>query len=73
MKTVSTIIFAACVALLMSGCSGQKMMEPMDSGMNSMEKPMDGMNDMKTPADTKDSMMKPMMNDMNGDTMKTMQ
>jgi len=73
MKTVSTIIFAACVALLMSGCGGQKMMEPMDSGMNSMEKPMDSMGDMKTPADTKDSMIKPMMNDMNGETMKTMQ
>lgn len=43
MKTIFTVLISICIAIFINGCSGQKMMEPMDSEMVDMEKPMDSM------------------------------
>lgn len=41
MRALSAAVLTAFIALVISGCSGQHTMEPMDSDMNSMDKPMD--------------------------------
>lgn len=41
MKTLLSVVLTAIIALVVGGCGGQKMMEPMASEMSSMEKPMD--------------------------------
>lgn len=43
MKTIITVLISICIAIFINGCSGQEMMEPMDSEMADMEKPMDSM------------------------------
>lgn len=65
MRTLSTLAMATFIGLVISGCSGQKMMEAMDSGMSSMDTPMEkSMKDEKMMKDTATESMKPDMKSM---------
>ena len=41
MRTLATAVLATFIALLINGCTTQKMMKPMNSEMNNMDKPME--------------------------------
>ena len=41
MRALSAAVLTAFMGLLISGCTGQEMMEPMNSEMSSMDKPME--------------------------------
>ena len=41
MRALSAAVLTAFMGLMISGCTGQEMMEPMNSEMSSMDKPME--------------------------------
>lgn len=70
MRALSAAVLTTFIALMISGCGHQNMMEPMDSEMSSMDKPMDKtMKDDTMMEDAATETMKPKMESMD-DTMK---